>query len=273
MKKGRIAYIAVENPDDLRMRIMVAALHSNVDLGKIGDDLLILDRRMKPEELVSALIAAAPFSLVMIDTFAAFFDGTDVNDPVETGNFMRRLRPMTQIGGRPSVIVAAHPKKNATGDDLIPYGAGAILNEVDGNLTLRRTLGGLRELHWQGKLRGIEFEPVRFCVDLLTSPEVKDVEGREVRLPVLKPAPEQNVKRREGCAQAKKTAQNKNIATLRAMSADPHGTLDTWSTATGIHKASIKRCVDRLAIPAGGKLVKNTNGKWSLTAAGRKALG
>jgi hypothetical protein len=76
---------------------------------------------------------------------------------------MRRLRPLTKIGGLPTVVVAAHPIKNAAEDNLLPYGSGAILNEVDGNLTLwKQPATGFVSLHWQGKLRGIDFEPVMF---------------------------------------------------------------------------------------------------------------
>ena len=41
------------------------------------------------------------------------------------GDFMRRLRPATQIEGLPAVLVAAHPVKNAADDNLVPYGSGA----------------------------------------------------------------------------------------------------------------------------------------------------
>jgi hypothetical protein len=44
---------------------------------------------------------------------AAFFDGSDTNDATQGGEFMRRLRPLTKIGGLPTVVVAAHPIKNA----------------------------------------------------------------------------------------------------------------------------------------------------------------
>ena len=122
---------------------------------------MILDRREKPEAVHAALAKLAeqePFALVIVDTLAAFFDGDNINDAVQGGEFMRRLRPLTQIAGLPSVIVAAHPTKNATEDALVPYGSGAILNEVDGNLTLwKKPETGLVSLHWQGKLRGLEF--------------------------------------------------------------------------------------------------------------------
>ena len=148
----------------------------------------------------------------------------------------------------------------------MPYGAGAILNEVDGNLTLRKVLGGVTELHWQGKLRGVEFEPVKFRFDLLTSPDVKDVKDREVQLPVLRPMAEADAEKRE------KVAINQDAALIKAMRDAPGATLDALAAATGIHRSSIERKLKRLAAPQGGKLVKNMLGKWALTPAGQKAI-
>jgi len=164
--RGRVAFLTFENPDDVRMRFMIAAYLLNIDLDEISHGIVILDIRIKPEEVltkIKILADADPFTLVIIDTFAAFFDGNDTNDATQGGEFMRRLRPLTKIGGLPTVVVAAHPIKNAAEDNLLPYGSGAILNEVDGNLTLwKQPATGFVSLHWQGKLRGIDFEPVMF---------------------------------------------------------------------------------------------------------------
>ena len=146
--------MAFENPDDVRMKIMVAAYLLNIDLNEIGDRLVILDMRRKPEDIIVELERLAriePFTFIAIDTLAAIFDGKDINDNVQGGDFMRRLRPLTQIGGRPAVVVSAHPVKNASEENLVPYGGGAILNEIDGNLTLwKRPDTGMVSLHWQG---------------------------------------------------------------------------------------------------------------------------
>ena len=94
--KGRVAFIAVENPDDLRMRIMVAAFVLNIDLGAIADNLIILDKRVKPETLAARLKAYSAdgeFTLIIVDTLAAYYDGDDINNNVQAGNFMRRLGP------------------------------------------------------------------------------------------------------------------------------------------------------------------------------------
>jgi len=265
VKRGRVAYIAAENPDDLRMRIMVAAFHFNIDLAVIGENLVILDRRVKPEELLlemQALAKGQPFTLVMIDTLAAFFDGTDLNDNVQGGEFMRRLRPLTRIDGLPSVIVAAHPVKNATEDQLVPYGGGAILNEVDGNLTLSKP-DGITKLHWHGKLRGLEFAPALFRIDILSCPDVIDAKGRQVELPVLRPTTEEEAERRE------EASADNSVALLRAMIADPLGSIRGWADAAKLKKTGVSRLLTQLASE---KLVKQTLGKWEVTNARRKAL-
>jgi AAA domain len=267
--KGRVAYIVAENPDGFRMRLMVAAYIYNIDLAEIAKDLVILDKRVTPEEVapkLKRLAADGPFVLIIGDTWQALFHGDDPNNNGQAGEFMRRWRTVAQIKGRPAIVIATHPVKNAAADNLIPYGGGATLNEVDGNLTLYMALGGVTELHWQGKLRGAEFDPVRFRFEGLTSPDVKDVKGREVHLPVLRPVTKADPEQRE------KAATNQDAALLKAMRDDPSATLDVLAAQTGIHRSSIKRKLDRLAKPTGGKLVAKTLGNWTLTPAGRKAI-
>lgn len=263
--QGRVAYIAAENPDDLRMRIKVAASHLNVDLTDLGQHLTILDCRVRPEELVAKMQALAteqPFALTMIDTLAAFFDGKDLNDNVQGGEFMRRIRRLTRIIGLPSVIVASHPVKNAPDDKLIPYGGGAILNEVDGNLTLTKA-GGLIKLHWQGKLRGLEFSPALFRIEHASSPDVVDAKGRQVELPVMRPTSEDEAERLE------QARINSDIALLRAMIPGPGRSIRAWATASGLSKSAVHRALSKLATE---RMVQKSLGKWTITPAGRKAV-
>ena len=83
---------------------MVAAYLRNIDLQAIGDDLLVIDMRMRPEAIAEALKAAeGPFALIIGDTLQALFDGDDLNHNVQAGEFMRRWRPqhnLTRIGAR-----------------------------------------------------------------------------------------------------------------------------------------------------------------------------
>jgi hypothetical protein len=95
--RGRVAYLACENPDDIRMRLKIAAYLLGVDLDALGDLVMILDRREKPESVCAALAELAeqePFALVIVDTLAAFFDGKNINDAlggVDTYRIHRRM--------------------------------------------------------------------------------------------------------------------------------------------------------------------------------------
>ncbi len=100
----RVAYLTAENPDDARMRFMIACFLLNVDFAEIADRIVILDRRERPEDIGAALAKLAePFALVLVDTLAAFFDGTDINAAVEGGDFFAPASPAhahQRIAGR-----------------------------------------------------------------------------------------------------------------------------------------------------------------------------
>ncbi len=107
---------------------MIASFLHNVDLGALGDQLVVIDVRQKPEDVIARLSTdgGGPFSLILADTLASWFDGRDINDNVAAGEFVRRARPLTNLPGNPSVLIAAHPTKGAGEDQLVPYGGGAI---------------------------------------------------------------------------------------------------------------------------------------------------
>ena len=104
-----------------------------------------------------------PFSLIIGDTAASFFPGDDENDNVAAGHYGRTLRGLNESNGNPAVVMLCHPIKNASRDNLLPRGGGALLNEVDGNLTAwSEVLGEVTELGWQGKIRGPDFSPLGY---------------------------------------------------------------------------------------------------------------
>jgi hypothetical protein len=263
--RGRVAFLTFENPDDVRMRFMIAAYLLNIDLDEISESIVVLDIRIKPEEVLAKIQKLAdddPFTLIIIDTFAAFFDGSDTNDATQGGEFMRRLRPLTKIGGLPTVVVAAHPIKNAPEDNLLPYGSGAILNEVDGNLTLwKQAATGFVSLYWQGKLRGLDFEPVLFRFEEARSPDLLDAKGRQFMLPTMRPVS------REAAEQRDKDEANTDLALLRAMIANPDATHAEWGQAIGRDRSRVSRKLQKLK---NLKLAEEGLGKWRITPKGMK---
>ena len=138
----------------------------------------------------------ATLGLVIIDTLQAYFNGDDSNSNAQVVRFLRSLRPITELPHKPTVLVPAHPVKNAGDDDLVPYGGGGILNEIDGNLTIARK-EDIVEFHHQDKLRGVPFEPIIYKSTLETADELTDQDGDLVQLPVLRRADQPELKSAE----------------------------------------------------------------------------
>jgi len=59
-------------------------------------------------------------ALVVVDTSAAYYEGDDENANVQMGIHARRLRALVGLPGEPCVLVACHPVKNATPDNMVP---------------------------------------------------------------------------------------------------------------------------------------------------------
>lgn len=189
IEPGRVAYLTCENPRNFRMRLMAAVGEVGIDVAETAGKLLIQDWYGTPEEMLASLklhAADGPFKLIIIDTMASFFPGDNSNDNAQVMDFLRKVRPLTELLGSPTVIIAAHPVKNAADDNLIPYGGGAILNEVDGNLTMQKETSNRVTFHWQGKIRGTEFDPLTFELREITSTAVRDAKGALLKMPFLK---------------------------------------------------------------------------------------
>jgi hypothetical protein len=266
--KGRVAFCTAENPDDLRMRLSVASYTWNIDQAALGRSMIVSDNRVRPEEIREYLESEpehGPFTLILIDTWQAYFDGRDANHPTEAVDFTRRFRPLTRLPGSPAVIIAAHPVKNAANDKLVPYGGGSTLNEVDGNFTLAKQSTGYFEFWWQGKIRGAHFEPLSYRIEKLTSPDIVDINGAQVAMPVMFPVTAEDVEAREA------STANRDARLLRALAENPQGSLSTLAAAAGVSRSKADRTFHRLAKgkPA---LVRQTLGKWTLTNPGKEAL-
>ena len=166
VEKGRVAYIIFENPTDFLMKLSVTAYARGVDVRPLNEQIRVIDMKLPHEEIMSALQLDAeqfgPFQLICYDTFQAGFAGANFNDNADTLKHAQSLRQLTTLPGKPSALVACHPVKNPTKENLEPYGGGSTMNEFDGNLTLWGESTSI-ELSWN-KIRGPEFTPIHFRI-------------------------------------------------------------------------------------------------------------
>jgi hypothetical protein len=268
VKKGRVAYIALENPTDLRMKLEVARFHfaAGAALDDLADLVTIIDARLPVAEIVEQLKVAAeefgPFQAVLWDTFQAGFPGAEFNNNAEILNYTVQLRLLTDLPGGPSVLVAAHPTKNAGEAELFPFGGGAGINESGGNLTLWGE-DGLIKFHFN-RVRGPEFEPRYFRIEKLSSPDILDDDGRQILLPVLRPISEQAVEQRHAAKGAS------DLDLLKSLAEEPGLTERERALKLGVPKTTLHR---RLEVLVKRKFAeRGADDRYRLTPKGRKEI-
>jgi RecA-family ATPase len=264
---GTVLILAGENPDDVRARFFV--------LGKAyGFDPAASKIRWIPG--VKHLPTCMPIIrqevseiddlvLVLVDTAAAYFPGTETNSNSEQGEYARLLRQMTFLKNKPAVIALSHPVKNASRDNLLPMGGSAFLNEVDGNLTLWAGVERQTTLHWQGKFRGPEFDPVTFELVEEHCEAVKNEAGVLLPSVVAKPMAETEVEAAENMAEAEEDR------LMRAMHGARMASFATLADQLGWKRRKVQRLMERLAEI---KLVEQQrNKKYILTNKGTEMIG
>jgi hypothetical protein len=178
------------------------------------------------------------------------------------------LRRLTSLPGRPCVVANCHPTKGATEENLLPRGGGAFLAEVDGNLMLAKKDGAL-ELHWQGKFRGPDFEPMAFELEKVTTDLLRDTQGRHVPTVIAKPLSET-----ERTAKADE-AIGEQHKLIRVMAGNPGASIRDlarmagWTTrGSEPNRSKVQRWLAQLEKQ---RLVVKELGAWHLTPAGEKA--
>jgi hypothetical protein len=267
VEPGHVAYVALENPTDIRMKMTACAFAFNVVPEQLAGRVTVIDQRMPTKEICDQLTIAAeqkgPMQAVFYDTFQAGFDGASgFNDNLDMRDFTVQLRMLTQLPGRPSVLVAAHPCKNAGEGSLQPYGGGAVLNEADGNLTLWKDDKGMR-LHWS-KVRGPHFEPRFFRIEMLCTPDVVDNKGRQISLPVPFPMTE------EAAEQKQEARAANDVDILRSFDEDPTANETARAITLAMKGQTLQFRVKKLAEKKFLEL--GADRKYRLTTKGRKEL-
>ena len=271
-EKGRVLYLAGENPDDVRMRWLAMSDAMGFDTSAI--DVYFLPGVFKLSEIADRIKAEidkiGPVSLIGVDTSAAYNESSDENSNTEMGAHARRMRSLVNMRGGPCVLVACHPVKNAAPDNLQPRGGGAFIAEMDGNLTLSKH-DAIVTLHWQGKFRGPDFAPIPFQLSSATTPKLVDSRGREIPTVIAKPMSERERREAEAI-----TIDDQNALLVaigdndRASMADLAGAL-RWVTKKGDpNKSRVQKVANQLKKD---KYVKIERGALVMTDKGKKEKG
>lgn len=273
VEKGGVLCLVGENPDDIRMRLIGAdALRDdNPDKDRISFIPCVFEITKMYGVIVAEATKLGGVDLVIVDTSAAYFLGNDEISNTQMGAHARMLRTLTQLPGRPCVLVLCHPIKHTTDPtQLLPRGAGAFLAEMDGNLTIWRRDDVLVELHYN-KIRGPGFEPMTFKLEKITTANLTDNKGR--LLPTVRAV---LISEREEEKQAQHTRGDEDKL-LAALLKDPDRSVAdlaracNWTSQNGEpYKSKVHRTLERLS-KVKPKFVSKVRDRWVLTEAGKSA--
>lgn len=271
---GQVIVLCGENPEDFKARLLATMESDGLEPADLDDVYIIPSSFDIPVELLhlEALANSLPnLTMVVVDTSAAYFQSGDENDNVAMRAHAAGLRTLTTLKGKPVVVALCHPSKAASKDNLLPRGGGAFLAEIDANLTLWREASGVITLHWAGKLRGPNFDPITFKLEPWNLQRVKYPDGKRVPGVVARWVSDEEA---EGLEQ-KQSADEDTL--LRVMRDFPHGSMSEWAVKCGFTKGMgepQKWRVQRLLVALEvAKLVVNERHQWRLTKSGKSAAG
>jgi hypothetical protein len=276
LEKGRVLYFVGENPDDIRMRVIGANSFRNDNPDK--DTIYFLPGVFDIEQMWPTIEAdgkvVGEFSLIIVDTSAAYFLGNEELSNTQMGAYARTLRRLTTLPGQPCVLVLCHPIKYVTDpSQLLPRGGGAYLAEMDGNLTLARTTDDVVELHYN-KIRGPGFQAMSFKLEPIKSPALVDQKGRQITtvraVPISQREEEQHSDKAE-------EDEDRVLTAMLNMPADHGGSFANWASDLGwvsesgeAYRKKVERLVNDLEKKK-PKLTTKLRNKWHLTDEGKDA--
>lgn len=273
VEKGSVLFFAGENPDDVRSRWikLCEVMGQNPD----GIDVVFMPGTppISNPEIRQGINAEAerhgPFSLLIVDTSAAYFQGDDENSNKQLGDHARMMRSFADLPGGPSILVTCHPTKNPDMSNLVPRGGGAFLAEVDGNLVAIKQPGSMIvELNTHGKFRGPEFSPISFKIVPGTSDKLVDTKGRSIWTVTAMPITDMERDGIDNSARAKYDDLLVMMKTRPGLSLSEYAQALNWRYANGdLNKRLVQTAMTAMVKD---KLVEKQNSRYWITKKARK---
>ena len=275
VERTRVVYASYENPEDFRAKLMAAAEAYGIADRDLDGWLYIEDANPTPERIAKRVDKAKAGALI-IDTMQAAYHARGKSDRSGGSNdndemlaFVRRYRPTVENAHRTTVLIAAHPVKRAQKDNLLPYGAGSVVNEIDGNFSLwadERESVTVSTWHWQGKFRGVHFKSRMLKIENRPFASIPDHKGRPMMLPVMSrlDADEADkLKKQQADGDA-----SKRTALLVELNRNPGASIERLRLAAGIgSKSTVSEWLNAFA--AEGLAARGDDKKWLLTDDGQ----
>lgn len=274
-RPGLIYYVSAEDTDGTRKRIYAEAIRHKLTV----EERAAIDKRlrwvhvnvtMNPMLIAEHIREDADVqqvSAIFVDTGVALFAGDDDNQNTQMQAFATASRALTEIDGAPCVVLFWHPVKNASADNLVPRGGSALLNAIDGNLTLWLDVESDTATLGHTKWRADIFEPIEFALE--TFPLIMP-SGASSSVKIATPKTGSQLEERESDVASRR---EKLLGVLVSASPDEPIALRKLAALVGASKSTVSRDLRHMAAtkPALIALDPFTD-RYAATVGGRKAV-
>jgi hypothetical protein len=268
--KANVLFLAGENPEDIRLRVkgMEQLFFLHGAFNDITFAFARFDIAANMAHLQQLAVDRGGFGLVVVDSSAAFFNGDEENSNSQMVAHAMKLRKLTELEGRPAVMVLCHPSKYASGHEgLMPRGGSAFLNELDANLTAWKE-GEIVQLGWN-KVRGPAFDFIDIKLDVCTFDGLLTNLGSQVTSVVATAVDAKTTEQLQDIATSEENQLLLIMGNKARLSLREYAIELQWFTSTGDpYVGKVQRHLKDLKLE---KLVRLYRKKWVLTEAGKKA--
>ena len=194
--KGRVLFLAGENPQDVRGRFDALLRAHDLSLADVEGRVYFtqspfnIDSHDSLKAFVQDASQYRPFDLCIIDTQKAHSGAEDEDDNGSSHALAMAMREMGRAIGDPCILTLSHPTKTPTKESLLPRGGSAFTGSIDGVLCLwRERRGDPSELFTHAdKFRGQSFEGHFFNLEEVEHPAIVDNFGDPATSVVAKEA-------------------------------------------------------------------------------------
>lgn len=141
-QREKVLYLAGENPDDIRLRVIAICNEYNYDMASLdgwlyfSEKAFAINHKEIAEQVALQAKAHGDFGLIVVDTGVAHHETEEENSNSEMHKFAVACREFGGSIGNPAVIVLMHPTQGATKETLRTRGGGGFAGQIDGELMI-----------------------------------------------------------------------------------------------------------------------------------------
>ena len=142
VEQSKVLYLAGENPDDIRLRVISICNLYNFKTEDLdgwlyfSEKAFAINHKEISDHVSSQAREHGEFGLIIVDTGVAHHDTDEENSNSEMHKFAVSCREFGEAIGNPAVIVLMHPTQGSTKETLRTRGGGGFAGQIDGELMI-----------------------------------------------------------------------------------------------------------------------------------------